>query len=174
MKALLFYAFSLLSIIGMSQNCKYEKNEIDPFTRKSVKEVFIIIDAKVYPYVENVAFYILKDDSAYSLRAEYVYPLMKNQYEATPADKLYIALADGSSIELPILSPGNSVEFAQSGPTKMMRITSFYSINEAQILALSKTLATKIRFTFTSLSVDKDISTKRQKQLMQSAACILK
>lgn len=132
MKTIISVALLLFSMCAMSQNCKYQKNDIDKFTGKMTK---LTKKVKLIETFNSEGFVVLKkEDEVFSLILNYRTSFSKN-----------VTVNDGAELSF-LLDNG--------GIVTLKRKNGEYPITKDLLIALTKNKSQTLRYYYTDSNND--------------------
>jgi hypothetical protein len=171
----------VLTNLGFSQNCKFKINEIDKFTKKVVK--LTKSEKVIGSFFTSGEFSVKKSDTNYNLILDYSLSAYSNMgnYSIKKGAKLIFLLENGETIEFKCLDNIDGINNIIYGvPTvyncQLLNVN--YTVNSAQLVALSQIRIVSIRFYRTGGNgaedfVDNEVKRRNQDDIMNLSRCIL-
>lgn len=163
MKRFLFLLL-LLPVLVSAQNCKYERNEVDKFTKKQVLITQTEIAWKNPMGGNSLTFKFKKIDWDVLLWMRYSMP---STFAIEKDSKLFLLTAEGSNIELQAMESKVSSNNSQTSFIEMDYVVT------PEILALIRSsLITDIRFYTTDGFIEHTLKENKRGVIASIASCI--
>lgn len=166
MKNLLFILLFIFSNQVFSQDCKYDRNEVDKFTGSAIiktKMVTVYAD-RLSPTLKSMFFSFTKIDSSFYLQ---VSKWFASAWSVTKGDKLMIKLSDGKIITLESLDTKIS-SFVTGG--WFMEVS--FSLSKENLKTIQESTITDVRIYTTGSYIEDSVRLKDSEKIKISANCI--
>lgn len=165
MKTLTIIAFVLLSQLSFSQ-CKYEINKVDKFTKHTIIKTKY---ANLWQdMLHSLTFKAIKMDSIKYLEMTYA---TSSIYSIEKESKLMFLLSNDSIITLNALE-SETANYYSAGIATVWSVPVRYKLLEGDYQSLLKGIVASIRYYTPDGYIEKDIKSKRGRNLNKILACI--
>lgn len=166
MKTISLLAIIFFSYNSFTQDCKYDKDEIDSFTGKKIKitsKATVFADV-IDPQNKSLFFRFNLVDASTSLSVScWSYSIVS----ISKMDKLLIKLSNNEIIELECLQPVVASSYSGKWHLDIDYFLSTENLKKIQTLSI-----VSVRLSTTSNNIDYDVKPKNAIKLMASANCI--